>query len=694
MFDPITISLLEKQNKLEANVASQLAEITPLSGTSAPTTSTVGVVKQLYINTATGDVYVCRAAAAGVYTWVRQALQADVEERANIPVYNVSAKHPTSGINGTRIYTLATALAVVPATYIYHAHGGKRIIFADTNASYQMWEFVGSNVYSATDVRNWRRIDSVFGAPKYLDVPISNYGAYWSSNGGTIAESAHVCGSVNVAAYAGKRIRVRAGSSGTGNYTANCYVKNVDNSISQIVRGTSLDETNCFDVMLPVTASELLVSWKPLAFSAPPFVCYDAAYNAIIAAQDSINTKDAYIGLTAKATATKTVTSDDGHSIAFPFKTGCKYRVTLDVCTSESIRTYLHVPSADSSPYLSTSIPEYIFVANDDASTMTTYIGTYGDTSSNTVTISVECISMMTRITTLEGTVQTKPQVRALILGDSYSTVGNQTWITPCFNALPAGSKWTSLAVTGATIRDNNTDRTTYPYTSRPTSGGGINQNTLACQIEKLKRLMAGTDLDAGETQLYSDSDDYPNVVIIQGGHNDMYDSSAVEATYTAQIEKLVEGVYIARKSSDTPEIGNCYIKTPDVEVNRTCFAGAYRHIMDEISTIFPDAQVFIVTCTNVSYRTNAITDIRYKIAEQQRKCAKMLSASLIDWHQDGQINGVVNNTIGSGTAEDPYLYGAPSLDTFDNLHPNVRGGKKLGQVAAQAIINNFMAIS
>lgn len=42
----------------------------PLTGTSAPTTSTVGEVDQLYVNTSTGDIYVCTNATATGYTWV------------------------------------------------------------------------------------------------------------------------------------------------------------------------------------------------------------------------------------------------------------------------------------------------------------------------------------------------------------------------------------------------------------------------------------------------------------------------------------------------------------------------------------------------------------------------------------------------------------------------------------------------
>jgi hypothetical protein len=50
-----------------------LSNITPISGTTIPTTSTVGAVGQSYLNLTTGDWYKCAAVNAGVYTWVRRS---------------------------------------------------------------------------------------------------------------------------------------------------------------------------------------------------------------------------------------------------------------------------------------------------------------------------------------------------------------------------------------------------------------------------------------------------------------------------------------------------------------------------------------------------------------------------------------------------------------------------------------------
>lgn len=289
------------------------------------------------------------------------------------------------------------------------------------------------------------------------------------------------------------------------------------------------------------------------------------------------------------------------------------------------------------------------------------------------------------------------PPIRALILGDSYSANGG-AWCAPMISRLPSGSSFVSLAVGSASLKDKYADRVTYPYTSRPvyTDNTG-NHNTLACQIEKLKRLMEGTDLDPGETQLYTDPSQYPNVIIIAAGKNDNPDSAAAETTYTDQLNKIVTGVYRKRTSADAAEIGAVTIKTPLDEINRLCFAGAYRYLLDELLALFPDAQIYFCTISPISYRNgNDVSQISLNIARQQRVCADIFNATVIDWYRDGQINSVANYAQGSGTADDPYIWAEctlPNRDTNDQLHPNGRGGKKYGAIAANVIRATFMNI-
>ena len=281
-----------------------------------------------------------------------------------------------------------------------------------------------------------------------------------------------------------------------------------------------------------------------------------------------------------------------------------------------------------------------------------------------------------------------------LILGDSYSQNGGN-WVGSMMKEFKEGSKYISLAVSSATIRDKYSDRATYPYTSRPSSSDNTgNKNTLACQIEKLKRLMNGTDLDKGEEQLYKTVSEYPNIIIIEGGMNDKFDSDSKEQEYIHQFEIKKENVYIAQKKSSQPTLGSVYIKPSLDDIDRTCFAGAYRYLVEQLLTLFPNAQVFFTTCSNLGYYNNSVIETRYKVRAQQIKCAELCSASIINWGLDGQISNIVNYPSGSGTKENPYIWGqlqGNNTDTDDLMHPNKRGGKKYGKLAALIIKQRFL---
>ena len=293
-----------------------------------------------------------------------------------------------------------------------------------------------------------------------------------------------------------------------------------------------------------------------------------------------------------------------------------------------------------------------------------------------------------------------RPSLNVLILGDSYSQ-GGGSWIKPMISKFGKNSKWISLGVSSATLRDKYQDLNLYPYSSRPiqTDSTG-NRNTIACQIEKLKRLIAGTDLDENETQLYTREDEYPDVIIIEGGMNDTVDSDSVEQLYARQFEKHVNNVYAKVPYQDEVKLyEEYYIKTPISEVNRTCFAGAYRYLVEQLLSIFPNAQIFITTVSGLGYHSSSVLEKRYKQAKQQRMCADLCGVSIIDWHNDGQISIINNYPYGNGTQENPYTDIVPEqlsniADSNDAMHPNKRGGEKYGYIAAKTILSKLIEIS
>ena len=71
---------------MQAAIAAAIADIpAPIIGTAAPTTSTVGVVGQEYIDTAAKLVYHCTAAAATGYTW--EVYSAGRSTKVNLTLY-------------------------------------------------------------------------------------------------------------------------------------------------------------------------------------------------------------------------------------------------------------------------------------------------------------------------------------------------------------------------------------------------------------------------------------------------------------------------------------------------------------------------------------------------------------------------------------------------------------------------------
>lgn len=284
-----------------------------------------------------------------------------------------------------------------------------------------------------------------------------------------------------------------------------------------------------------------------------------------------------------------------------------------------------------------------------------------------------------------------RPTIRALIIGDSYSA-NNDKWLAPMMEDFSNDSSYISLAVSSATIKDQSNDRVTYPYTSRPLSTNTTpNTNTFGCQIAKLKRLMDGSDLDAGETAIYQTQAEYPNVIIIQGGENDWSDNST--DNYIAQYEVAEENAYYSQWGVVSQ--GTVYLK-PDIDtIDRTIFAGAYRYVIEELYALFPKAQFFITTTAPCAPHRNPVVSLRKEVAEQQKLCADICCASVIDWQAESQISIITNSvTSGDGTSGNPYNVTPETDDLSDGLHPTSYGGVKLGKLASAVIRSRFMGLS
>lgn len=380
--------------------------------------------------------------------------------------------------------------------------------------------------------------------------------------------------------------------------------------------------------------------------------------------------------------------------VPYPIKKDKWYEVRLTTSSSSYIGDVYTTPyPTPAYGYVSKNSPVLKLKAIADETAVRCFMHVNGDKTSQSVTVTVRELGIQETLNS--STSENDRQYKVLILGDSYSQ-NNGPWVKGMQEWLNITSL-VNLGVSSCSVKDKYQDRNTYPYTSRPVQANSTgNLNTLGCQIEKLKRLMAGTDLDSGENKIYETEDEYPNVIIIEGGMNDSFDTDEKEKTYYAQFEKAVSGVYIQQSSSKEATQGTCYIQTPIDEVDRTCYAGAYRYVVESLLTLFPKAQIFITTCSGLGYWNGSVVEKRYRTAIQQRKCANLCAATVIDWSAEGQISSILTHPQGSGTQEDPYIWGQctlPNADSGDLMHPNTKGGKKYGHLAALVIKQRFLDI-
>lgn len=109
-----TDTLLDAVGKLQAQV-SKATQRAYLSGTGAPSTSTVGAVGQRYVNTSNGDEYTCEEVSGGTYTW-RLHTRSVNGKRPETPGGNIQLKATDVGavasVNG--ILPVAGNVELVP----------------------------------------------------------------------------------------------------------------------------------------------------------------------------------------------------------------------------------------------------------------------------------------------------------------------------------------------------------------------------------------------------------------------------------------------------------------------------------------------------------------------------------------------------------------------------------------------------
>lgn len=294
----------------------------------------------------------------------------------------------------------------------------------------------------------------------------------------------------------------------------------------------------------------------------------------------------------------------------------------------------------------------------------------------------------------LQKGLENKPDLgNVLVLGDSY-TQGGQ-WINYLRNFVNMTSL-VNVAKSSATLKDAQKDRQQYPYNSRPggnNSAYGIdNSNTFACQIEKIKRLMQGTDLDTGEVQIYKSEKDYPNTILIAGGKNDSEDTASSADDYYNVLYEKKNDVYVTSYGS-TPQKGSVTLVKGIDTIDRTTFIGAMFYLVKSLEDMFgKEINIFFITPSNLFYgNTKELVIKDIKVSESIKLASNMLSIPVIDWNKNGRLSYAfdnLNQLSGDGTESNPYNATGSTYFTSDMLHPNNKGYMILAKVVASYLKN------
>lgn len=264
-----------------------------------------------------------------------------------------------------------------------------------------------------------------------------------------------------------------------------------------------------------------------------------------------------------------------------------------------------------------------------------------------------------------------KDEINVLIIGDSYSALG--TWVNKLSKMVNINNL-VNLGVPSATLKDKYKDTTLYPYTSRPVmSSSDGNLNVFHNQILKLKRLMDGTDLDSGESQIYTTLDEHPDVIFIEGGTNDGVDSTADNYQNVLYDQKIC---YVKYGENDIRN-SNAYIKKEMKDVDKTTFVGALSYLHSELHTMFPEAKIIMISPCGLSYPNGNNMDC-ITIDNQLTEASKYFAMPVVHWLNTG-VSYYNIPTSGDGTENNPYSI-ADTTDTKDWLHPTSDSASKLAK--------------
>ena len=137
---------IDANNKLSADYidSSNSTNKTYVTGSGAPTTSTAGTVGQIYVDTATGKVYVCTSASGGTYAWAEvSGVQSDWNQTSSSAPDYIKNKPTIPTVNNATL--TVTQNGTSKGTFTANASSNKTIALTDTTYT----NFTGADASTA-----------------------------------------------------------------------------------------------------------------------------------------------------------------------------------------------------------------------------------------------------------------------------------------------------------------------------------------------------------------------------------------------------------------------------------------------------------------------------------------------------------------------------------------------------------------
>lgn len=263
-----------------------------------------------------------------------------------------------------------------------------------------------------------------------------------------------------------------------------------------------------------------------------------------------------------------------------------------------------------------------------------------------------------------------------MILGDSYSEEVPRSWnIKFMLSHYDCVRHITNVARGSATLKDKSGDREKNPYYglnyNYHGSGVGANENTMLSQVERVKRLHYGTDLQDDEFKLPTWC--YPEIILLEFGKND---SADITENYFNSLYDLKENVYV-----DSTLVSKMYLKKEIDSIVRTNICGAIAVAYEELRKLYPNAKIFFVTPSGLMYLGLDKQQQYILISNQIRESCELLSIPTINWDRNCEpVNNFNVKVTGNGTQEDPYKIVKNTSETSDGMHPTEEWSQELSE--------------